>query len=178
MYNSAMQSHISKWTDYRDARKGTYEFRSRTRYAAVADRLFALGLSNRHTVLDVGAGSCQFGRYLRSRGWRGFYAPVDAVLDGVDLDVWTPPRVDYAVAIEVVEHLYEPFRMLAALSLAARHGVVITTPNDEAVDVLLCDPTHVSIVAAPDLTGLHFTVERHTWFGKPDDTLLAWKGHP
>jgi hypothetical protein len=176
MYNVPMLAHITKWTNYRDARKATYEYRCATRYKAVAERLFALGLRDCHTVVDVGAGSCQFGRYLRERGWRGIYSPVDAVVDGVDLETWLPAwQSDFVVSIEVLEHVLAPMRLLAACSCASRVATVITTPNPEAVDVIKCDPTHVSVVTPSDLAARMFTVERHSWFGVADDTLLAWR---
>ena len=167
--------HIEKWEQYRDARRGTYEFRARTRYKAVADRLFALGLDDKHSVMDVGAGSCQLGRYLRARGWRGLYIPVDAVLDGVDLETWEPHRgvADFVVSLEVVEHITIPHRLIGGMVRAAREAVVLTTPNCEAVDVLTCDPTHVSVIRATELEP-DFTVERHSWFGVPNDTLMGW----
>jgi hypothetical protein len=176
MYNAAMTEHVTKWTHYRDTRKGTYEFRARTRYKAVADRLFALGMNNRHTLVDVGAGTCQFGQYLRERGWRGEYIPIDAVIDGTDLETWTARPADYMVSIEVVEHVHSPYRLLDTMVRNARRAIVITTPNHEAVDVIGCDPTHVSVVPAWALEGDGFTVERASWFGVPDDTLLAWRG--
>ena len=167
--------HIQTWTHYRDTRRGTYEFRAQTRYRDVADRLFAMGLNNSHTVVDVGAGSCQFGRYLRERGFQGEYMPVDAVIDGTDLERWVPlRRYDFFVCIEVIEHLHNPGVLMASLLRAARVGVVVTTPNSEAVDVLGCDPTHVSVVE-PDILSVYFTVERHTWFDIPNDSLLAWR---
>lgn len=166
---------IEFWTRYRDARKGTYEFRSATRYAAVAEKLFAMGLDNSHTVVDVGAGSCQFGRYLRELGFAGEYWPVDAVIDGTDLERWVPlRRYDFIVCIEVLEHLHAWHYLLAALTRAARHGLVVTVPNPEVVDVLTCDPTHVSVIHPEGLRSV-CNVERHTWFGVENDSLLAWR---
>ena len=168
--------HIYKWEAYRDSRVGTYEFRARTRYKAVAECLRGLGLRDGHTVLDVGAGTCQFGRYLRQQEWAGLYIPVDAVLDGVDLERWPGTRpVDFVVSIEVLEHVKKPERLLTVLTESAARGVVITTPNPEAVDVLKCDPTHVSVVRPEMLASRYFRVERHSWFGVPNDTLLAWR---
>ena len=166
---------MEKWTQYRDSRRGTYEFRARTRYKAVADRLFAMGLNGNHAVCDVGGGTCQFGAYLASRGFVGEYLPIDAVLDGTDLETWEPDfRVDYVVCIEVLEHLQRPWRLVGCLQRMARRGVVLTTPNAEAVDVIRCDPTHVSVLEPNQLSQL-FTVERHSWFGVPNDSLLAWR---
>ena len=117
----------------------------------------------------------QFGRYLHERGWNGLYAPVDAVLDGTDLENWNPPRADYFVAIEVVEHIHDPWALIISMTNAARNSVVLTTPNSEVIDVITCDPTHVSIVPALELWDMGYTVTKHSWFGKPEDSLLAWK---
>jgi hypothetical protein len=174
-------SHMEKWTEYMNARRGTYEFRCRTRYKGVADRLFKMGLHG-DSVMDVGSGSGQFGTYLRSRGWQGKYIPVDAVLDGTDLETWTAPlmSVGFCVCIEVIEHLQNPHRLISQMFWAAQRGLVLTTPNHEVVDVLRCDPTHVSVIPAQDLEDAAFTVERHSWFHEQDnpgqlDTLLAWR---
>jgi hypothetical protein len=166
-----------KWQTYLETRRGTYGFRAATRYKAVADRLFSLGLSNSSTVLDVGAGSCQFGEYLRGRGFRGLYMPIDAVIDSTDLDEWVCPVgvVDFVVSIEVVEHIRKPMDLVYMMVRAARKGIVLTTPNSEAVDVIACDPTHVSVVPGVILARDGFRVERHSWFGVPNDSLLAWR---
>lgn len=169
-----MTPHMEKWINYRDTRRGDYEFRSQTRYKGVADRLFAIGLNDRHSVLDVGAGTCQFGHSLWERQWFGEYKPVDAVIDGRDLETYEAERADFIVCIEVLEHLHNPLRLLDIMMRAARRAVVITTPNNMAVDVIACDPTHVSVITACDLLERGFTVERHSWFGVPDDTLLGW----
>ncbi len=170
-----MSAFIEKWESYRDSRRGTYEYRCRTRYKAVADKLFAMGLDQNHTVRDIGAGTCQFGRYLRERHWAGDYIPVDAVIDGTDVDQYNVLPADFIVSIETVEHLYLPLRLVAEMCMKARRGVVLTTPNPDAVDVLNCDPTHVSAVPAADLLMFSFQVERHSWFGIQDDTLLGWR---
>jgi 2-polyprenyl-3-methyl-5-hydroxy-6-metoxy-1,4-benzoquinol methylase len=170
-----MTPFMEKWIHYRDTRAGDYDYRCRTRYKAVADTLFLMGLDDGHSVRDIGAGSCQFGQYLHERGWRGDYIPVDAVIDGTNLDDYIPRRADFIVSIETLEHLRYPVRLLALMRRAARSGMVITTPNPEAVDVLDCDPTHISVVSRRDLYSFHMQVERHSWFGIAEDTLLGWR---
>jgi hypothetical protein len=167
---------MSKWQHYMETRTADYGFRCRTRYKAALDRLFTMGLNNSHTVVDVGAGTCQFGRYLRETGnFQGEYMPIDAVIDGTDLNTWVPLRqYDFFVCLEVVEHLYCPTDLIGHLLKAARRGVVLTTPNSEAVDVLACDPTHVSIVRPITLFHMGFSVKSHTWFGVENDSILAW----
>jgi SAM-dependent methyltransferase len=174
---------IRMWEEYRDSRRATYEYRAQTRYRGVADKLFEMGLEDWHTVLDVGAGTCQFGRYLRERGWRGLYSPVDAVIDGVNLESFRLPfcvRVDYVVCMEVLEHLHNWEWLFSMIDSVARRGFVLTTPNPEVVDVLKCDPTHVSVIHPGWLECRGMTVERRSWFSTKDnpgqlDTLLAWR---
>lgn len=166
---------MTKWIAYRDSRRGTYEFRSQTRYKAVLDRLRAMGLSDGDTIHDVGAGSCQFGHYLDDCGWIGNYVPVDAVLDGTDLEHWECPKTDFVVCIEVLEHIKRPHRLLKSMTDAALYGVVLTTPNCEVVNVLECDPTHVSVVPPWYLETVGFKIERHGWFGLAFDSLLGWR---
>lgn len=165
----------TKWQKYNDDRRGTYEFRSRTRYKEVAKQLFAMGLRDNQTVLDVGAGSCQFGMYLRECGWAGDYIPMDAAFNGDDLETWSGTDADFIVCIEVVEHLTDPFGLVAKMMLCARHGLVLTTPNSKTVNVLTCDPTHVSIVPQETLELLGFNVEAVSWFGVVDDSLIGWR---
>lgn len=167
---------LDKWTAYRDTRKATYEFRAQTRYKAVADKLLALGLYMTASILDVGAGSCQFGRYMRERGWRGMYIPIDAVIDATDLETWQPYYLaDFVVCIETLEHVESPRRLLGICERTARHGLVVTTPNPEAVDVLKCDPTHISSISPDALETRGLSVERCSWFGTINDSLLAWR---
>lgn len=168
-----MSAFIEKWESYRDSRQGTYEYRCRTRYKAVADKLFVMGLRNCHSVRDVGAGTCQFGRYLRERGWTGDYLPVDAVLDGTDLATCRIHPADFIVCIETIEHLHNPFEMIGKIMRAARRGCVLTTPNPDTVDVLGCDPTHISFVSAWDFQLMGLRTNEHSWFGGENDTLLA-----
>jgi len=169
-------AHIASCDDYLASRTGRYEWRC-ARYAAALERMESTrGLTDAHTVVDVGAGWTELDAYLRTVGrWRGRYFPVDGGLDGVDLNVWTPPRrVEWVVALEIVEHLYQPARLIRACQEAATLGVVISTPNPETTDVLGMDPTHVVPVWRRDLETLGFTVESRSFYGSPDDSLLAW----
>ena len=43
----------------------------------------------------------------------------------------------------------------------------------DAVDVINCDPTHVSIVPAQIFQDQGFTTWARSFFGAPDDTLIA-----
>jgi hypothetical protein len=182
MGKAHMTAHLEKWTKYRDQRLGTYEFRCRTRYGGVLERLRKMGLQPFDSVMDLGAGTYQFGRFLRESGYRGLYIPVDPVLDGVDLETFQFPYMAaaFVVAIEVAEHLEAPLSFLGRIEYAAAKGAVITTPNPSVVDVRRCDETHLSELTAHDLLRNGWNVTEHSWFHEQDhagqlDTLLAWK---
>lgn len=169
-----------KWMRYLADRRGTYAYRSRTRYKGVYDKLRAMGLEDGHSILDLGAGDCHFGRYIYEQGWRGTYRPVDASIDGTDLERYRLPDWPWIVAIEVVEHLIRPMDFLSGMVAHASRGAVITTPNCRVVDVVGCDPTHVSIVTIEQLRALGFAVKTESWFSEKhqpsqQDTLLAWR---
>lgn len=159
----------TKWEAYRKTRTGNYSFRSRTRYKGVYDALVSLGLKDGNSILDLGAGDCHFGRFCYESGWRGTYQPIDATIQGTDLEQWSGimPKFqtepwDWIVAIEVAEHLLDPLRFIRAMIGSARKGVIITTPNPRVVNVLDCDPTHVSVISSEQLESLGFTVEERS----------------
>jgi hypothetical protein len=161
---------------YLNERCSSYWFRCR-RYKAVADKLFELGLKDSHTMFDLGAGRCDFDYYMRTtRKWRGRYVPIDGSIDGTNLEKWFPVEAEWYVAIEVVEHLSFPIHFLWDCMYHVRKGMVITTPNPKTTDVLGMDPTHITPVYANQLRDpLLFKVETRSFFGKPKDSLLAWK---
>lgn len=164
---------------YLSERSSSYWFRCR-RYKAVAQKLFDMGLANHHLLVDIGAGRCDFDYYLRvTHKWRGKYLPIDGVIDGTNIDngLWNPPYCDFITAIEVIEHLYKPTDFLAKTINRARHGVVITTPNPRTTNVLGMDRTHVSPISQKLLSTCFpdMQVEERSFFGKPEDSLLAWR---
>lgn len=130
--------------DYLAERTGLYEHHA-VRYRKAADWLVSQGLSDDDTICDVGAGWTEFDYCLRKEyDWRGRYIPVDGGISNVDLNVWVPERdADFFVALEIVEHLYDPLRLISAMKSHARKGVILSTPNPETVDVLGMDATHV-----------------------------------
>lgn len=175
-YRSSFQA---KWEAYRKTRRGDYAFRSRTRYAGVFTKLKQMGLQDGDSVLDLGAGDCHFGRYLFEQGWRGRYWPIDATINGEDLNGFGVMKNEYVVAVEVVEHLIDPLCFIQQVRESAISGAVITTPNPRVVDVLACDPTHVSIVTQYQLKALGWSVSLESYFSEQHnpgqlDTLLAW----
>lgn len=144
------------WVNYLDSSTtyGTYANRM-PEYMMVARELKMLGLQDDDVVLDVGAGSCDMDHYLRIEcNWRGKYIPVDGLLDGTDLNVWTPSPgllVDWVVCIETIEHVFDPERLVRACLSAARYGAVFTTPNPDVVDVMAVDITHFSSITKEQL---------------------------
>lgn len=164
--------------DYLGERTGTLEYRF-IRYAAVADELFARGMTDASILADLGAGQCDFDFYLRTvRGWKGRYLPVDASIDGTDFEEGWRPRIhfDFVVAIELLEHLRHPHRLVADV-LSVVGVFVATTPNTEVLGadyVREIDRTHVSPLDTMDLDIMGAeSVSVHSFFGRPNDSLLA-----
>lgn len=160
---------------YLSSRQGSYEFRC-IRYKGVVDKLHHLGFGKYDTVVDIGAGRQQLESYLRNeRGWKGVYIPIDGSIDGTNLEEWVPLRREsFMVAIEVLEHLHTWERMMMIMENFAIMGSVATVPNPATVDVLGCDPTHVSVIREFDFREHRWAVQPVSFFNKPDDTLLAW----
>lgn len=182
MTTAQAEKNRARWLEYNAERRGglkgdaeSYAFRCR-RYDAAIDRLCALGM---HTygdlIYDVGAGMCDLGRRLHEKGWNHRYVPADAAIDGTDLEYWCPTiSADFYVAIELIEHLEEPIRMLEQFSRWSTRGAVITTPNPEKVDVYALDVSHKSEVWPNELRALGWKVARVDLFGKGEDTILGW----
>lgn len=158
---------------YLGSRISDYAFRCR-RFRVVYNELVRMGFARGDSVLDLGAGRQDFKRFLREQGWYGLYVPIDGAIDGTDLNTWSPSEMaDFVVAIEVAEHLLDPYRFLAKATRAARRGCVMTTPNPEVVDVIACDPTHVSVVDPQHPYLREWVLSRHNLFGLEGDTLVA-----
>lgn len=180
------QNRQRYWKAYLDEGTATYEQRT-LRYQAVAQILQSHGLADNDLVVDVGAGRTQFDYFLRVdffddplrrlRRWRGRYLAVDGALDGTDLNDWAPQtEAEFFVAIEVLEHLKQPHRLMEAMVAMCTKAVVVTTPNPDAVDVLAMDPTHVTPISARDFNRHGWCWELVSLFGTKDDTILAWRG--
>lgn len=149
--------------------------RRKPRFDITAQRLRENGLHPHDIVVDVGAGTCELARFLYAEGgFFGRYVPVDAWLDGVDLDDWEPPRrFEWFTALEIVEHLHDPKRLLKALMANATKGVVVTTPNPQVWDVLEMDPGHKTPISREFLDGLGFLTSVHEFHGKYQDGLAG-----
>ncbi|MGH8906946.1 MAG: hypothetical protein ACRD0K_10615 [Egibacteraceae bacterium] len=168
-------AQISACDRYLAERTSTYESR-RTRYSKAAGRLRERGLADSDTLVDVAAGWTEFDYCLRHElDWRGRYIPIDGGIDGTDLHTWVPARrAEWFVALEIIEHLVDPARLVLLMQAHADKGLVISTPNPAVVDVKAMDPTHVTPVPAGTLVrwGLH--VEVCCLYGQMDDGLLGW----
>lgn len=173
---------IDSCDNYLDERKGSYEYRS-VRYKAAAEWLYRNGLDDSMTVVDVGAGMTEFDYCLRSTyGFRGRYIPVDGGIDDTDLNEWIPPRqAHFFVALEILEHLHDPLRMMKAMVAKSTIGVVASTPNPRTTDVLAMDHTHVKEVWPVHFEAAGFTVQEATFYGgvfsngEPDSLFATWR---
>lgn len=177
----AWQPTVNNCDSYLSERTGRYEWRA-VRYRKAARALLSMGLDNTMTVMDVGAGMTEFDYCLRAEfNWRGRYIPIDGGIDSTDLNLWSPPRhVDFIVGLEIIEHLYDPFRAVTSWQQKA-HGVVVSTPNPETTDVLAMDETHVVEVHRYMLEHYGFTVTEETFYGgvwsdgRPDSLFGVWE---
>lgn len=149
--------------------------RRKNRYDMTGQLLRYAGLSDRDIVADVGAGLCELDLCLRQDfGFRGRYVPLDGWLDGMDLETWVPPRsFDWFTALEVLEHLHDPSRLVKALQARAVKGIVVTTPNPEVWDVLAMDETHVTPVSRELLADWGFATSLHEFHGKYRDGVAG-----
>lgn len=162
------------WNEYLDLRCGTFEFRCR-RYSAVHAVMADNGLGRYDTIVDVGAGRQEFKKFLRSTGWRGEYTPIDGSIDGTNLETWEPPEPrDWFVAIEVMEHLCDPWRLVHAMHAKSHRGIVVTTPNPLTVNVLAMDSTHVTPVYPIEFMDNGYGHSIRQLFNTRGDSILGW----
>ena len=167
--------------EYMQARTGKYEYRE-VRYLLAAGALRGLSLNNDHTVLDIGAGWTEFDYCLRrTLDWRGRYIPIDAGIDGTDLECWIPPRTyEFAVGLEILEHLEMPHVLVAKLQAYVTKAIVVSVPNPRTVDVLGIDPTHKTVITWNMLQDWGFYCEETTLYGgvwsngEPDSIFGVW----
>lgn len=166
---------------YLSERTGTFERRA-VRYRAALAAMQMHGLNDEDTVFDIGAGFTELDVVLRTEGcWRGRYLPIDLGIDPAhDLERWTPTRpARFAVALEVLEHLHAPWRLVRELQRTV-NTLVVSVPNPRTVDVLGIDRTHKTVITAADLTEHGFQVREDTFYGgvysdgRPDALFAVW----
>jgi len=172
---------IQNCDTYMDERTGKYEFRA-VRYRAAIEAMFANGLDDTMTVMDIGAGMTEFDYCLRKEyDWRGRYIPIDGGIDGTDLEEWEPVRdAHWFVALEILEHLNKWPTLVMHMQAKATQGIVVSTPNPRTTDVLGMDPTHKRAVHPAGLRTFNFKVTEETFYGgvfsngEPDSLFGVW----
>lgn len=174
--------HATAVDEYLAQRAGTFETRA-VRYRAALEALTSHGLRDDRTLYDIGAGWTELDVILRTEGaWRGRYIPVDLGTCGNDLESWVPPRrAEFAVALEVLEHLERPWRLVDELQ-ASVDVVVVSVPDPDSVDVLGMDPTHRTVISRHELEARGFAVTSRLFYGghysagRNDALFGVWTG--
>lgn len=167
--------HIEACDSYLNERTGKYAWR-RVRYLAAVDAMQKCGLQDSHTVVDVGAGWTEFSICLRKDGHsHARYFPVDGCLDGTDLELWVPPRpAEFFVALELLEHLADPDRLVCEIQHKCSKAFIISTPNPKTTDVLGMDTTHKTEITESMLRGWEFDlIEEASFYGQERDSIFA-----
>ena len=154
--------------------QGPWESRSR-RYRAVWRALLQMGFMTGDLVVDVGAGMCDFARYMyRTENQQFRYLPLDGSIDGRDIEKMREefPFGDWMVCIETVEHMHDPYGLLDVMKARANKGVAVTTPNPRVTDVLALDSDHKHAISIEEFIGIGYLPEPIT-IHYEQDTLLA-----
>lgn len=157
---------LSNCDDYLNERTGKYEYRA-IRYRKAIEWMFTQGLTDTDTICDIGAGWTELDYCLRKEyDWKGRYIPIDGGISNIDLNFWVPEReVEFFVALEILEHLHNPQRLMEEMKKHALKGVAISTPNPDTVDVLGIDDTHVIEVTKTMLKESQFSVTEELLYG-------------
>lgn len=165
---------IQDCDEYLNERTGCYEFR-RERYLPTVQEMLRIGLSDSDTVYDIGAGMTEFDYCLRVEGnFKGRYIPIDGGIDGVDLELWRPPRAaDFFVALELLEHLDDPESLVYVMQAWCKKAIIISTPNPSTTDVLGMDRTHKTPITTEMLEEWGFTWSCKSFYGKEADSLFG-----
>lgn len=135
------------------------------------------GFMANDVVVDIGAGRMEFAKRLQERvNWNPMcYVPVDGSIDGTDIETWEPGFADWFVAVELLEHLEDPARLINLLPSRARKGIVATTPNPFEIDVLAIDRTHKTPLYPDDFNSAGYNTRIASFFAKPNDSIIAWR---
>lgn len=167
---------IQDCDEYLNERTGCYEFR-RERYSPTVAEMLRIGLSDTDTVYDIGAGMTEFDYCLRTEGnFKGRYIPIDGGIDGTDIDAydWFPPRqADFFVALEILEHVNNPYWLVNKMKAKCRKAIIISTPNPMTTDVLGMDKTHKTPITEDMLSDWEFSWRTASFYGKPADSLFG-----
>lgn len=171
-------THLERFKEaesYLRARTGKYEWRC-IRYNEVVTLLDKMGLDNDDLIIDIGAGYGDFDYFLRhERHFKGRYLPVDAALDGTNLNTWTPKVAgSFIVGMEILEHLDNPHRAMRIMVDYSTKGCIATTPNPAVVDVMAMDKTHISNIYSWIFLNAGWNVYSRDCFGAKDDSLIAY----
>jgi len=152
---------------------GPYQSRCR-RYELVERNLRDMGFQAGDLVVDVGAGMCDFARYMYGAGYAFRYLPIDGSISGIDLDsdILVLCNAEWYVCIETVEHMSNPYALMQKMKNYATKGVVVTTPNPAVTDVLALDEDHKVPVTYDEFVMMKFLPEAVS-IHYQDDTLLA-----
>lgn len=175
----------SRWVEYLEETPtyGTY-FDRRPEYQEVWARLFEMGVKDGDLIVDVGAGTCDFDRFLRTEAkWNGRYWPIDGAVQGIDFQAVSPAEylpagdVDWIVCIETIEHVDKERNLLDLMLARTKKGIVVTTPNGDVQDVIPLDPTHVCGWTSAEFEKRGMTVHGAVFNpGRPmPDTLIAFR---
>ena len=173
---------VQMYDDYLAELTGCYEYRA-VRYTAAGAAMAMHGLSDSDSIYDIGAGFTELDYCLRtSFNWRGRYIPVDGGIDDTDLNLWTPKRdVQFAVALELLEHLEDPGELVWKLARHTTKAIVVSVPNPRTVDVLGIDATHQTVVTREMLESWGFFVVERMFYGgafsngQPDSLFGIWE---
>ena len=169
------QERFEQAEKYLQARTGKYEWRC-IRYNHVYDLMVNMGLNNDDLIIDIGAGYGDMDYFLRHTcHFKGRYLPIDAALDGTDLNLWSPRVIaSFIIGMEILEHLDNPYRMMDVMKENSRKGCIATTPNPAVVDVFAMDKTHKVSIPEIDFQRLGWNTYTANCFGKDNDSIIAY----
>ncbi len=108
-------------------------------YQNLYRRLAKHGFSQNHSLLDYGCGKGLFIQYLRERGFKNChgYDPYGPPEDFGDPSTLQWGQFDYILLSDVIEHVEDPYSLLAKLDglLAPGGQILIGTPNAANIDL-------------------------------------------
>ena len=129
-------AHYYRSYPFHSLAEQTVDWMLRAMYRNQLSRLLAAGLKPEHKVLDFGCGGGAFVQFLQSHGYpdvHGFDEYSDKYGDKRVLE----QRYDVVLTQDVLEHVADPWALLAQLNGLLKPGgvVLIGTPNAEDIDL-------------------------------------------